>query len=85
MKIVSEFEDPVMKWDLYWSMVDSGEMSQASMEMVNNDLTAAAITALEKNDWKIWEDMSDKYAHLGASDTEPRSQFRQLWDTYRGR
>jgi len=69
----------VITWDLFWSMVESGEVSLDEMDKVNLELTLSAIKAIEAGDKQIWYRAADRYASFGASDTEPRWQFEWMW------
>ena len=74
---VTELE---MKWDLYWYMVEEGEVSKNRLEMVNGFITTAARRALENKDMTIFETECEKWWQYGATDSEPRWQFERLWN-----
>lgn len=70
----------IITWDLYWSMAeDDNFLREAEFNNVNDQLTAAAIQALESGDRSIWYAASEKFGKYGAADTEPRWQFEYLW------
>ena len=79
MKIVTEAPDPRIKWDLYWTMADNGEVSLSFLSEVNLALTMAAIRAIETNDARVWYKTARQYAAWGADDSEPHWQFEAMW------
>lgn len=68
-----------IEWDLYWTMAEDSPEQQKKLHIANWCLTKAAMSALEKQEPAIWYKESDRYADLGAADTEPRWQFAKLW------
>lgn len=69
----------IITWDLYWTMVEDGLVSEDDMAAANFELTSAAIKSIEKGTKVPWYKVSEKYALWGAWDTEPRAQFEWLW------
>jgi len=73
-----------IKWDLYWYMVDEGEVSKHRLSIVNQFLTNAARLALENRDVSIFAKECEKWWQYGATDSEPQWQFERLWNEVYG-
>lgn len=69
----------IITWDLYWTMVEDGDISLDEMDKINRELTLSAIKAIEAGDKRIWYRAADRYASFGAGDTEGRWQFEWMW------
>ena len=68
-----------IKWDIYWMMEDDGPEYSKVLNDANQTLTNWAIVALERHDPEYFYKTSESLASLGAADTEPIWQFRDLW------
>lgn len=69
-----------IRWDLYWIYGEGDPAKQNALERANRRLTKAAIRAIEDQEPSIFWAASEYDADFGAADTEPRSQFADLWD-----
>lgn len=68
-----------IKWDIYWIMEDEDTKYTKVLNDANDTLTRFAILAIEKHDPQLFYKTADSLASLGAADTEPLWQFRDLW------
>lgn len=68
-----------IKWDIYWMMEDDGPEYTKVLNEANQTLTNYAIIALERHDPDMFYKVAESLASLGAADTEPLWQFRDLW------
>ena len=80
-----EFEKKVkvtdldIKWDIYWLLEDDGPEYSKILNDANDTLTNYAIIAIERRDADMFYRVADSLASIGAADTEPLWQFRDLW------
>lgn len=73
-----------MKWDIYWILEDEDTKYAKVLKDCNDSLTRFAILAIEQKDADIFYKAADSLASLGAADTEPLWQFRDLWSEVYG-